>query len=88
MGKVHLLRGAFATVTFVALAVMAVCARSSTQTEHNDEFVQRDGAGLTLGGETFRYGRLVCDKCAIDSDMGWPDLSPKGLMSAKCRITA
>jgi hypothetical protein len=23
---------------------------------------------------------LVCDKCAIDSDMGWPDLSP-GLTS-------
>jgi mannan endo-1,4-beta-mannosidase len=31
---------------------------------------------------------LVCDKCAIDSDMGWPDLSPKGLMGAKYRITA
>ena len=55
MGKNHLLRGAFATVTFVALAMMAVCARSSAQTEHNDEFVQRDGTRLTLGGETFRY---------------------------------
>ena len=31
---------------------------------------------------------LVCDKCAIDSDMGWPDLSPKSLMGAKYRITA
>jgi mannan endo-1,4-beta-mannosidase len=40
----------------VALAVMAVCARSSAQTAHNDEFVQRDGTRLTLGGETFRYG--------------------------------
>ena len=42
MGKTHLLRCAFATVMLVALAVMAVCARSSTQTAHN-EFVQRDG---------------------------------------------
>jgi mannan endo-1,4-beta-mannosidase len=55
MGKTHLLRGAFATVTLVSLAVMAVCARSSAQTEHNDEFVQRDGTRLTLGGATFRY---------------------------------
>src|SRR5271156_1457806 len=55
MGKTHLLRGAYATVTFVALAVMAVCARSSAQANHNDEFVQRDGTRLTLGGETFRY---------------------------------
>jgi mannan endo-1,4-beta-mannosidase len=53
MGKTHLLRGAFATVTYVALAV---CARSSAQTNHNDEFVLRDGTRLTLGGETFRYG--------------------------------
>jgi hypothetical protein len=55
MGKTRLLRGAFATVTLVPLAVMAVCARSSAQTEHNDEFVQRDGTRLTLGSETFRY---------------------------------
>jgi mannan endo-1,4-beta-mannosidase len=55
VGKIHLLRGAFATVTFVALAVMVVSARSSAQTEHNDEFVQRDATRLTLGGETFRY---------------------------------
>ncbi len=55
MGKTHSLRGAFATATVVALAVMAVCLRSSAQTEHNDEFVQRDGTRLTLGGETFRY---------------------------------
>src|SRR5258708_941021 len=55
MGKIHLQRGAFATAAFVALAVMAVYARSSAQTKHNDEFVQRDGIRLTLGGETFRY---------------------------------
>ena len=58
MGKTRLLRGAFATVTLVALmAVMAVCARSSAQTGHNDEFVQRDGTRLTLGGETFPLQR-------------------------------
>jgi mannan endo-1,4-beta-mannosidase len=55
MGKTRLLRGAFATVTLAALAVMAVCARSSAQTGHNDEFVHRDGTRLTLGGETFRF---------------------------------
>ena len=32
---------------------------------------------------------LVCDKCAIDADMGWPDLTPGlGALSAKYRITA
>src|SRR5258708_16291967 len=31
---------------------------------------------------------LVCDKCATDTDMGWPDPSPKGLMGGKYRITA
>ena len=55
MGKTHLLRGAIAIATFVALAGMAVCVRSSAQTEHKDEFVQRDGTRLSLGGETFRY---------------------------------
>jgi len=31
---------------------------------------------------------LVCDKCAIDADMGWPDPDPKSLMGGKYRITA
>jgi hypothetical protein len=31
---------------------------------------------------------LVCDKCAIDSDMGWPDFDPKSMMGATYRITA
>src|SRR5258708_4941526 len=55
MGKTFLLRGALITVTFVALAVVPVCVWSSVQTEHNDDFVQRDRTRLTLGGETFRY---------------------------------
>jgi mannan endo-1,4-beta-mannosidase len=55
MGKTFLLRGALITVTFVTLAVVPVCVWSSVQTEHNDEFVQRDRTRLTLGGETFRY---------------------------------
>ena len=55
MGKNHSMRGAFATVVFVALAMMAVSTQSSAQTEHNNEFVQHDGPRLTLGGEPFRY---------------------------------
>jgi mannan endo-1,4-beta-mannosidase len=55
MRKTQLLRGTFASVTLLAMAVMSLCTRSSAQTEHNDEFVQHDGARLTLGGETFRY---------------------------------
>jgi hypothetical protein len=32
---------------------------------------------------------LVCDKCATDTDLGWPDLSPgMGFLSAKYRVTA
>ena len=55
MGRIHFERGPLAAVSLAALAMIAVCARSSAQTEHNDEFVQRDGIRLTLGGETFRY---------------------------------
>ena len=55
MGKNHLLRDSFAAAIFVAFAAMAVCAQSAAQTEHNDEFVQRDGTRLALGGETFRF---------------------------------
>ena len=38
-------------------------------------------------GESGKWD-LVCDKCAIDQDLGWPDLNPAGLMGAKYRITA
>jgi mannan endo-1,4-beta-mannosidase len=31
------------------------CVRAVAQIPHNDEFVQRDGTRLTLGGEPFRY---------------------------------
>ena len=32
---------------------------------------------------------LVCDKCATDQDMGWPDLTPGlGVLGARYRITA
>jgi mannan endo-1,4-beta-mannosidase len=55
MGKTHSLKCAFASVTIVALAATAVCARSSTQPKRNDEFVQRAGTRLTLGNQTFRY---------------------------------
>src|SRR5260370_16586289 len=77
MGKIHLLSGAFATVTFVALAVMAVCARSSAQTEHNDEFVQRDGARLTLGGETFRYSGPNIEWLALEPYAPSENISPR-----------
>jgi hypothetical protein len=50
MGKNHSMRGPFATAAFAALAMMAVCTQSSAQTEHNNEFVQRDRTHLTLGG--------------------------------------
>jgi hypothetical protein len=75
MGKTHLLRGAFAPVTLVALAVMAVCVRSSAQTEHNDEFVQRDGTRLTLGGDTFRYGGPNIEWLGVE---GYGPLDPMG----------
>ena len=55
MRKRHFPRGAFAIANFVMLAVIAMCARSSAQSDHNDDFVKRDGTRLTLGGETFRF---------------------------------
>jgi mannan endo-1,4-beta-mannosidase len=51
-GKV--LRGIIGGV-LLALALILCFGRAAAQTAHNDEFVQRDGTRLTLGGETFRY---------------------------------
>jgi mannan endo-1,4-beta-mannosidase len=75
MGKTHLLRGAFASVTLVALAVMAVCARSSAQTGHNDEFVQRADTKLLLGGEDFRYSGPNIEWLGLE---GYGPLDPMG----------
>ena len=46
-------RNLFLFTTFAILVCVATHAVS--QIPHNDEFVQRDGTRLTLGGETFRY---------------------------------
>jgi mannan endo-1,4-beta-mannosidase len=75
MRKMYFLKGAFATVTFVALAMMAMCAPSSAQTAHNDEFVQRDGTRLTLGGETFRYSGPNVEWLGLE---GYGPLDPMG----------
>jgi mannan endo-1,4-beta-mannosidase len=75
MRKSHLLRSTFAIVTFVAIAVMAVCSQSSAQTGHNDEFVQRDGTRLTLGGETFRYSGPNVEWLGLE---GYGPLDPMG----------
>ena len=52
------MRIVFFSGALLALAFAAAlwCARASAQTAQEDEFVQRDGARLTLGGETFRFG--------------------------------
>lgn len=39
----------------IAAASAVWCVRATAQIPHNDEFVQRDGTRLTLGGETFRF---------------------------------
>jgi mannan endo-1,4-beta-mannosidase len=75
MKKTHLPRGAVASVTFVALAMNTLCARSSALTGHNDEFVQRDGTRLTLGGETFRFGGPNIEWLGIE---GYGPLDPAG----------
>ena len=75
MGKTNSLGVAFATVAVVSLAVMAACARSSAQTEHNDEFVQRDGPRLTLGGQTIRYSGPNIEWLGLE---GYGPLDPMG----------
>ena len=58
MRKTHL-TPVLITAALVALAAIAVCPQSSAQTgqtQQNNQFVQRDGTRLTLGGETFRFG--------------------------------
>ena len=42
-------------VLAAAFAAVFCCSLAVAQIPHNDEFVQRDGTRLTLGGETFRY---------------------------------
>jgi mannan endo-1,4-beta-mannosidase len=44
-----------AAVLLGAMGVMAGTDRAAAQTRHNDEFVQRNGTKLTLGGADFRY---------------------------------
>ncbi len=44
-----------ADVLAAAFAAVFCCSLAVAQVPHNDEFVQRDGTRLTLGGETFRY---------------------------------
>ena len=39
----------------LAFAAVFCCSLAAAQIPHNDEFVQRDGTRLALGGETFRY---------------------------------
>lgn len=75
MGTIHQRKGAFATVTFLILAVMTVSARSSAQTEHNGEFVRREGGRLTLGGETFRYSGPNIEWLGLE---GYGPLDPAG----------
>ena len=49
------LKCAFATLTLVVIATMAISVQSAAQTRHNDEFVERSGTKLTLGGADYRY---------------------------------
>jgi hypothetical protein len=56
------MRGAFATVAFVALAMMGMCTQSSALTEHNDEFVQHDfnsSLRVQIDGDSARQGFLT-----------------------------
>ncbi len=39
----------------IALSGALSCGRASAQIAQNDQFVQRDGTRLTVGGEPFRY---------------------------------
>jgi mannan endo-1,4-beta-mannosidase len=63
------------TTTLVFLAIMPIGRRSGAQTLHNDEFVQRDGTRLTLGGETFRYSGPNIEWLGLE---GYGPLDPVG----------
>jgi len=45
----------YAGVLAAAFGAVFCCSLAVAQIPDNDEFVQRDGTRLTLGGETFRY---------------------------------
>jgi len=54
MGKVVQRKRVLITMA-LAIAFIAMSGQSVAQIPHNDEFVQRSGTRLTLGGEDFRY---------------------------------
>jgi len=54
MNKVRVRSYLFAAV-FAAMMLAAISGQGAAQTTHNDEFVQRNGTRLTLGGADFRY---------------------------------
>jgi len=55
MGKAIKSKFIFVAVILSALAVMAMSGLTAAQNAHGDEFVQRTGTKLTLGGANFRY---------------------------------
>lgn len=59
----------------LVLAGLLLCARASAQTAHNDEFVQRAGTTLTLGGEPFRYSGPNIEWLGVE---GYGPLDPIG----------
>ena len=63
------------TSTLMLVAIMSIGWGSRAQTLHNDEFVQRDGARLTLAGETFRYSGPNIEWLGLE---GYGPLDPIG----------
>lgn len=59
----------------LGLTAVLWCSRASAQIAHNDEFVQRDGTRLTLGGETFRYSGPNIEWLGVE---GYGPLDPMG----------
>ena len=65
----------FVGATLMLAAFTPIGLRGGAQTLHNDDFVQRDGTRLTLGGETFRYSGPNIEWLGLE---GYGPLDPTG----------
>ena len=62
-------------MAMLALGSLVASGRLTAQSPHNDEFVQRDGTRLTLGGETFRYSGANIEWLGLE---GYGPMDPVG----------
>jgi hypothetical protein len=78
----HLPKTMLLTLLAVGMTQMSVSAQqpgaaNANSVNNNDEFVQRDGTRLTLGGETFRFGGPNIEWLGLESYGPFGPMGPR-----------